>query len=809
VDASILVFPTMLTGTALALLMSGLAIVFQIRRDRLPDATRLENVRELRAQEERLLAERRSELSIVEQKIQDRDRLIAEVSALEERRNAIQVELASLDTARHEIEEVKAQAAAVAADLATVSQELSKKRTELESLDAQLDPARIAEARHEVEKLAHERASLETMLPGLRAERDSAMRTLETARAFQARHAALELEFSRLQQEVAGLASKKGELLEIEASLRNTRDEASRLADELGRNAMRRNALLSEIEELEKRKASSEDERASLEATLPELRAERDSAMRTLETARAFQARQAALELELSRLEGEIGGLADKKEELLEAEARLRNAREEASRLADELGRNTTRRNALLSEIEDLEKRTASFEDQEDKRQAIMAEVFQQRARRDELADELERLVARRERLIAEAGETGGTDSAELLEDLTRLPACLEAPATLRGSTRTEHQALHVVTNYLKDHRLEYGARTVRAFHTALKINDSTQLTVLAGVSGTGKSLLPRRYAEAMGIHLLQIAVEPRWDSPQDLLGFYNYIERKYRATDLARLLVHMDPYTSNSLRDMAHPRSDHMSLVLLDEMNLARVEYYFSEFLSRLEVRPRYAEAEDERKRKDSMIPIDIRGLKKSLSLFPAHNILFAGTMNDDESTQALSDKVLDRGNVLQFAAPREFHKPVGIQNVERPDEAQSFKSWRTWVHPVDSLALAQREKADDVISKLADIMEDCGRPFGHRLRDAILAYTANYPAPGNGGLDVREPLADQIEFRILPKLRGLEIDSHRDAFDRLETLIRDDLTDHVFAERIADLREKQMRGSGLFVWRGLTRER
>ena len=112
-----------------------------------------------------------------------------------------------------------------------------------------------------------------------------------------------------------------------------------------------------------------------------------------------------------------------------------------------------------------------------------------------------------------------------------------------RAVPRPEREALHAVSEYLRAYNLEYSTRTLLAFHTALKINDHSQLTVLAGVSGTGKSLLPRRYAEAMGFHFLQIAVEPRWDSPQDLLGFYNYIEKNYRATDLARILMHMDPY--------------------------------------------------------------------------------------------------------------------------------------------------------------------------------------------------------------------------------------------------------------------------
>ncbi len=281
-----------------------------------------------------------------------------------------------------------------------------------------------------------------------------------------------------------------------------------------------------------------------------------------------------------------------------------------------------------------------------------------------------------------------------------------------------------------------------------------------------------------------------------------NAESEKYRATDLARLLIHMDPKGENG-----KDRTDHMSLVLLDEMNLARVEYYFSEFLSRLEVRPRYENRLDDSKRRDALIPIDIRGLKKTISLFPSHNVLFAGTMNDDESTQALSDKVLDRGNIMQFAAPRDFAKKIG-KAVERPGEAQSFASWRTWVKSPDTLPRACQEDAKDVLAQLATIMESCGRPFGHRLRDSILAYVASYPFSGNGSPDVKIPLADQIEFRILPKLRGIEIDSHGEAFDRLEKLWRDKLADSVFANRLADLQERQKKGTGLFTWRGLSRE-
>lgn len=597
-EASHLILAAILLLTALALVMSGIAIMFQLRRDRLPDATRFENIRELRAQEEQLLAERRAELSIVEQKIQQRDRLIAEVAGLEERRIIVMAELASLDSARHEIEEVKSEAAAAAADLSLITQDIAIKREELERLNAECNPGRVAELQQEIERLNRERGEINSTLPNLRVERDNALQRIEEANGLHARIAALEVDRDKLEDEIDDrqvklerLRNEGSDLKEVQAVVTRLREEASRLEVDLAKQDL----IRTEIQKLESDRA---------------------------------------------RLTSEISSIGVEVAQLQQAKLELANTR----------------------------------------------------ARCNELADEVNRLVARKERLDHELG--GGSnllkDPKELLEDLMKMPACLQAPSIIRGTPRTEADALHAVSDYLERYDLDYSRRTVHAFHTALKVNDNSQLTVLAGVSGTGKSLLPRRYAEAIGIHFLQIAVEPRWDSPQDLLGFYNYIEKNYRATDLARMLVHMDPFTS--LKSAAKSDyADHMALVLLDEMNLARVEYYFSEFLSWLEARPRYNDAGDERKRADALIPVDIRGLKSPISLFPSHNVLFAGTMNDDESTQALSDKVLDRSNILQFAAPNfephgEFRRTDSSKKLELPNEAQSFKSWRAWVRPSSS---------------------------------------------------------------------------------------------------------------------------
>ena len=428
------------------------------------------------------------------------------------------------------------------------------------------------------------------------------------------------------------------------------------------------------------------------------------------------------------------------------------------------------------------------------------------------LEQEIENRKMELEQLTGQTGtapETPETDIDTIITDLRIEPQCLAAPSQLRDAPRPEETALFEVALHLENSGLKFDRRTLYAFHTALKVNDVAQLTILAGVSGTGKSLLPRRYAEAMGIHFLQISVEPRWDSPQDLLGFYNYVERRYRATELARLLAYMDPWRQIELPENARDTRKEMAIVLLDEMNLARVEYYFSEFLSRLEARPPWTEGLQLAGARDAMIPLDIRGLSKETKpprLFPAHNVLFVGTMNDDESTQSLSDKVLDRSNVLQFPAPSDF-EPAQEQALEPVEDAQRFDEWRSWVKPASALESAQQSKVTDVIKKLAAIMEDFGRPFGHRLAQAITAYCTNYPANGHGPIDVRLPLSDQIEFRIMPKLRGVEIDAHMQEFDRLQELLKDDLQDTAFSERLGATRELQAGGTGLFVWRGLER--
>ena len=672
----------LLASASLAALGVGAAAWFETQRARLNPATRFEDLG-ARIQLRREELQRLDEQALVKQReLDDRDRKVAEIAALQAMLDALKLEYAGLEEARRQIEEVKHDAA---------------KASET-----------YAEAKGEVE---------------------------------------------RMQKELDALEMRKAELIALLAQA----DELTAKTDQLTK---------------EKRRL---DEGAQ-------------------EAAKALEA-----------LREEVAALRAERASVHAAIVEAATLTAEGERLRIERDRADTERNVAYTAAQEARDK---LELAKDHLAVEQLRLSQAEAHRERLDGEVRYLEARKAALDPSSGVSGSAPqfTAEVLNDLKLSPAPLRGVANAALRDESEADALNAVTQHLRNLNLDYSMRTVFAFHTALKINDYSQLTVLSGVSGTGKSLLPRRYAQAMGISFLSIAVEPRWDSPQDLLGFYNYIERKYRATDLARALVHMDPYNTSGLSD--GEAADRMILVLLDEMNLARVEYYFSEFLSRLEARPTFDGAQDAKARQDAEIPVDIRGRPEGpIKLFPSHNVLFVGTMNDDESTQALSDKVLDRSNILQFAKPDHFQTDLRASAAPPRNGYLRLARWRAWIKPIGALNNSDREWIGDRIKKLSNIMENCGRPFGHRLNTAIFAYCANYPVVAGQADAVGKALADQIEFRILPKLRGLQIEDHAAQFDDLHDLIASDLNDAAFAERLEKCRVQQRGSSGLFNWRGLTR--
>ncbi|WP_045403640.1 McrB family protein [Vibrio hyugaensis] len=258
-------------------------------------------------------------------------------------------------------------------------------------------------------------------------------------------------------------------------------------------------------------------------------------------------------------------------------------------------------------------------------------------------------------------------------------------------------KAVSYIQSYLKEQDILYPRHIIENYLTLIRSND---LVILAGDSGSGKTNLVQSFAKAVGGVSKIIPVKPNWTSSEDLLGYYNPLEKKYLATPFLEALIE------------AQQNSEVPYFICLDEMNLARVEYYFADFLSKLEDRDNtptiqlYSDDESahvlselkavvsiisdakakydqdgvvdfvklmqdeavntEMKRafgfseKDSLIKYhgDIRrmlagvlGTPSSITI-PA-NVRIIGAINIDETTHYLSPKILDRTHIMKFKSP------------------------------------------------------------------------------------------------------------------------------------------------------------
>jgi len=292
---------------------------------------------------------------------------------------------------------------------------------------------------------------------------------------------------------------------------------------------------------------------------------------------------------ERGRLRDELAHLQKNKAELEQTISHLQQAERDLQNQFNALLLKQQAKDKELDEtVEKLEIAQKQKRDAEDSRDKALAErnaALAEKSGIEKAIDQLKDLAKGMQTNLKDAGVTGGGNYQDLSKGISFPPL----PPTTQPIT--EQQAVERTQRYISGKKLVFPERILHAFHTSLKTGDISPLVVLAGISGTGKSELPRHYADGMGFHFLLSAVQPRWDSPQDLFGFYNYLERRYKATELARALVQFERFNQKSFKAVFEDanidnRNDRMLLVLLDEMNLARTEYYFSEFLSKLETR-------------------------------------------------------------------------------------------------------------------------------------------------------------------------------------------------------------------------------
>ena len=307
-------------------------------------------------------------------------------------------------------------------------------------------------------------------------------------------------------------------------------------------------------------------------------------------------------------------------------------------------------------------------------------------------------------------------------------------------------KGLEELTEYLK-HRiaqvenvpLYYDERTIRTFLAGLAIG---KLTLLEGISGTGKTSLPRAFAKAIGGDYQPfeiIEVQSGWRDRQDLLGFFNTFENKY----------HESPFLNALYRAGTPQMKDTPFFIILDEMNLSHPEHYFADLLSQLE------NNEGARKiRLDAggkTFPQQFERTDQGLFLPLPPNVWFIGTANQDETTLQFAPKTYDRANVMEMPIHPETFKP---QN--RKEKFLSYTQLNELFRTAQE-GKEGREASDEAIRFLAKVVRglvtDFGLGWGNRLEKQLSLFVPVYQAAG--GL-VYEAVDHLIASKILRNLRN-----------------------------------------------------
>lgn len=330
---------------------------------------------------------------------------------------------------------------------------------------------------------------------------------------------------------------------------------------------------------------------------------------------------------------------------------------------------------------------------------------------------------------------------------------------------------------------------------------------ILTGISGTGKTKIAQIFAEYMCQNdtpgeddtpkkqeakrkenrIAFVPVRPDWMDNKGPLGYYNLLDQKYHATPVLRLLLEAE----------GNPEKPYF--VILDEMNLAKVEQYFSDFLSIMESRTNgnpqgellYLHSVDKAETPDGF-PIP-----QKLHIPP--NVYFTGTVNVDESTYLFSPKVLDRANVIEF-------NNVDLKSYE--NGAASLEGFvleeqdiRKKLLPVSGEAvfcsktdytkiLGTAHEVRDYLSKILDILHPYNLHFGYRVVNEIARFIGYANAMVENS-NLEETLDIQILQKILPKFHGTQAKLEEPLGKLLAFCYGDDAADESYLEKAIDYDE------------------
>ena len=308
-------------------------------------------------------------------------------------------------------------------------------------------------------------------------------------------------------------------------------------------------------------------------------------------------------------------------------------------------------------------------------------------------------------------------------------------------------ETLKQIKKYIESEGFSYDSNLIENFYLSLK---AKPFVLLAGTSGTGKTRLARLFAKAIGAfdddRYLQVAVKPDWSDSTDLFGHVN-LENEFVPGAIIEFI-----------KKAADDIDNRPYILCLDEMNLARVEYYFSDFLSVIETR----DWSGDFIKTDRLVPKvcysgneDAAKLYQDLTL--PENLYIIGTVNMDETTFPFSKKVLDRANTIEFSyvdfeladlVENEDVAPVLVDNsFLRADFLRLKKDCKDQWETV--------QKYNEKLIEINKILKDNGDlHFGYRMRDEIIFYML-YREKADLFTE-NEAFDNQIMQKILPRIQG-----------------------------------------------------
>lgn len=299
------------------------------------------------------------------------------------------------------------------------------------------------------------------------------------------------------------------------------------------------------------------------------------------------------------------------------------------------------------------------------------------------------------------------------------------------------------IKRYIEGNGFTYSGDLIENFYLSLK---SKPFVILAGTSGTGKTRLVKLFAEAIGAtaengRYKLVSVRPDWSDSSDLFGHANL----------------QGEFVPGAIIDFIKKASENKEkpyFLCLDEMNLARVEYYLSDFLSIIETRKRNNEngeiITDE-------IVLDKVAQENYGGLYLPENLYVIGTVNMDETTFPFSKKVLDRANTIEFSyvdLNPDFSSDVeATEGIELGNEFLKTK-YIILKTDTDASDYAYITEVCTELQVINRILQEANAHVGYRVRDEIVFYMLNSEKAKL--LSYEDALDNEIMQKILPRIQG-----------------------------------------------------